>query len=320
VAIAVPAWGGAAETPAQVTVTVEVKNRTANGATVVGDDVTLLLYKGQEQTGVLSAKAGQDGRAVFENVSAGQDIAAVARAKHQNMGFNGQVVSLAMAGEVSVDVPVFDVSTDTSRLSLGTHHIMGVARAASVEFTEYMQLNNPSDMAITSAQRDDLNRPVVIAMGLPRGFKDLKVSGYLEEEAMVVTADGFYDTLAVPPGEHQVSFSYKLDIDRETIDVSRKTSVSTSELMVFWEHGQGRVEGMGEPSGRLTNAQGVPIDYYRRANLQSGQEVSFQITGFSVKRSDAYTWIVLAAVFAVVVVIAIARPRAKPNKSGRSNG
>jgi hypothetical protein len=316
-ALLVATRGSAAETAAQATVTVEVTNHTANGTTVAGDEVTLLLYKGQELTVSLSARVGQDGKAVFENVPTGEDVAAVARAKHQNMAFNSQVVPLATAGAVSADVQVFDVSTDTSKLSVGTHHIMVAVRSTSLEFTEYMQLSNPSDMAITGPARDDRNRPVVIAVGLPKGFKDLTASSYLEEEAMVVTADGFYDTLAVPPGEHQVTFSYKLDIDRRTIDVARKITLPTSELMIFWEQGQGRLEGLGEPSGKLTNAEGVPIEYYRRANLKPGEAISFQISGFNVKHSDSYTWIVLAAVFAAVVVIALLRSRPKPAKRGQ---
>lgn len=306
----IAAPGNATETAPQARVTVAVTNGTAKGAPVKGDEITLLLYRGQDQIETRSARAGQDGKVIFENVPVGQGMAAVARAKHQNMAFNSQPVSLASAsGEVSASVQVFDVSTDTSKLSVGMHHIMIAVRSASLEFKEFMQLNNPSDMAITGSQRDDQNRPIVIAVRLPKGFRDLTVSSYLEEEAMVVTAEGFYDTLAVPPGEHQVTFSYKLEIDRGPMSVIKEITLPTSELMIFWEQGQGRLEGLGEPTGRITNTEGAPVAYYLRANAKTGDQIAFQIAGFNVKDSDSYTWIALAVVFAAIVVIALLRLR-----------
>jgi hypothetical protein len=318
IVLVVAAPGNAAEAASQARVAVEVTNGTVSGATVEGDEVTLLLYKGEEQIDSRSAKVGQDGKAILENVPAGQGMAAIARAKHQNMAFNSQPVLLVSAsGEASASVQVFDVSTDTSKLSVGMHHIMIAVRSTSLEFKEFMQLSNPSDMAITGSQRDDQNRPVVIAIRLPKGFRDLTVSSYLEEEAMVVTADGFHDTLAVPPGEHQVGFSYKLDIDRSVISIAKEITLPTSELMIFWERGQGRLDGLGEPSGRLTNTEGIPVEYYRRASVKPGEEIAFHISGFSVKHSDSFTWIILAAVFAAIVVIALTRLRSTSTKSGR---
>jgi len=316
-ALLIPAPGNGAEISPQAKVTVAVTNGTAKGATVEGDEIQLLLYRGQEQIETRSAKAGPDGKAVFENVPAGQGMAVVARAKHQNMAFNSQPVLLTSAsGEASASVIVFDVSTDTSKLSIGVHHIMLRVQSASLEFKEYVQLSNPSDMAITGARRDDQNRPIVIAVRLPKGFKDLTVSSYLEEEAMVVTAEGFHDILAVPPGKYDVAFSYKLDIDRSPMSVSKEITLPTSELMIFWEQGQGRLEELGEPAGQLTNADGIPVEYYRRANAEPGDQIAFQVSGFNVKRSDSYSWIILVVVFAVIVVIALLRLRSPSIGSG----
>jgi hypothetical protein len=318
-ALLVPAPGVClAQAAPQARVTVEVRNKTAKGAAVVGEEVSLLLFRGQEQIDSRQATAGQAGKAVFEKVPTGQDMTAIARAKHQNMAFTSLPVSLdPAAGELSATVEVYDVSTDTSKLFVGTHHIIVAVRSASLEVTEYMQLTNPSDMAITGARRDDRNQPIVIEGRLPRGFKDLAVSSYLEEEALVVGPEGFHDTMAVPPGEHHVAFSYKLDINRNTMEIAREITLPTSELMIFWQHGQGKLEGLGEPAGRLVNAEGAPVEYYRRSDLKPGERVAFQISGFNVKQSDRYTWVILIAVFVAAAVIALLRLRRKPAGSGR---
>jgi len=303
---------------AQARLTVEVKNRTAGGAPIAGDEVVLQVYRGQEQIESLQANAGADGKAVFEKVLTGPSMAAVATAKHQNMAFRSEPIALNPAtGEFSVGVEVFDVSTDTSKLSVGVHHIMVAVRGAALELTEYMQLKNASDMAITSTKRDQQDRPFVIEVKLPQGFQDLNSSGYLEPQALVVTPDGFYDTMAVPPGEHQVTFSYKVGIDRGTAKIVKEITLPTAELMLFRQHGQGKLEGLGEPNDRLANADGVPMEYYRRSALKPGDRIAFQLSGFHAKKSGDYTWIVLGVVFAALVVIALWRLRPKPVRSGQ---
>ncbi len=303
---------------AQAKLTVEVKNSTAPGASVVGDEVTLEIYKGHEPANTLQARVGADGKAVFANLPTGQDMAAVPRAKHQNMAFHGEPLALSPgAQELAATVQVFDVSIDTSKLSVGTHHIMVAARGGALEFTEYMQLKNVSDRAVTGAPQDDQSRPIVIAVKLPEGFTDLTASSYFEQEALVMTPDGFYDTMAVPPGEHQVTFSYKVGIARSEVKIAKEITLPTSELTVFWEHGQGRLEGLGEPTGQLTNAEGVPLEYYQRNDLKAGDRITFQIAGFAVKRSDSYSWILLAVVFAVIVMVALLRLRSRPVESKR---
>jgi hypothetical protein len=294
----------AAEAPRTARFTATVKSNTANGAPVVGDEVTLLLYRGQEPIDSLPAQVGPDGKAVWENIPTGPSMAAVARAKHQNMAFTSGPVSLDPARSgFSATVEVFDVSTDTSKLSVGTHHIMVAVRGT----------------ALTGAQRDEQNQPVVIRVKLPKGFRDLTESSYLEREALVVTSDGFYDTMAVPPGEHQVTFSYRLDIDRGTMKVAKEITLPTAELMVFWEHGQGKLEGLGEPNDRLVSGEGVPIEYYRRSALKPGDVIAFQISGFHVKESDAYTWLILGAVFVAIMAVVLVRLRPRAGRPGQKH-
>lgn len=295
---------------APATLEVTVRNGTTDGASVVGDVVIVQILRRQQLQGVLEATVGETGTAVFAEVPTGSDLTALARVKHQDMTFPGKPVSLARAeAHYSTVVPVFDVSEDTSSLSVGTHHIMLAMQGPSLGVTEYMQLKNGSDRAVRAAQRDAQGRPIVIEVLLPEGAKDLKPLSFFQSGSLVMTATGFYDTLAVPPGEHPVRFSYRIDIDRPTIDVVKGISLPTLELVVFWEEGLGRLTGLGEPDEQLVNDQGVPVEYYRRNDLQPGDKVAFQISGFNGQTSDADTWIALAVAFGIVVALAIWRLR-----------
>jgi len=311
-------WPGHAfaQTP-QTKLTVEVRNHTADGAPVAGDEITLQVHRGPHQVDSRSAKVGADGRAVFEGLPAGPGIAAVARVKHQNMAFRSLAVALdPTAGELSTSVQVYDVSTDASKLSIGMHHLMIALRGTSLEVTEFMQLSNSSDMAVTGRERDDRNRPVVLSIRLPKGFRDLTASSYFEHEALVMTEEGFHDTMAVPPGDHRVTFSYKVDVGPGPTQIAKGITLPTSHLMLFWEQGQGALEGLGEPDDRLVNADGIPIEYYRRTGLKPGEQLAFQITGLHRGGSETWTWIILGVVFGAILIVALLRAGPRSAKSG----
>ena len=67
--------------------------------------------------------------------------------------------------------------------------------------------------------------------------------------------------------------------------------------------------GLGEPDNRATAPNGAQIEYYTRDKLAPGEEIAFKITGFNVNSSGSATWVILAAVFGAVMVLAAMRMR-----------
>jgi hypothetical protein len=308
VAVLCSANGASAQTP--TVLTVQVVNGTANGSPVEGDEVVVELYRREGLADSLTAQAGADGNAVFDSIPTELPAQAVARVKHQNMMFRGGPVVLpADGGNITTTVQVYDVSDDTGLLSVGTHHVNIAVRNGSLTFAEYMQLWNRSDVAVCGARRDDQGKPMVLEMGLPEGFRDLTATAYLVPTALVLTDTGFYDTLATPPGEHHVRFSYNLDVKRGTTEIAREIDLPTSELTVFWEGPPGKIEGLGEPDGKLVDSQGRPVEYYLRPNLKAGDVVTLQVSGLRAGQSQDYTWLILAVVFAAVMIVAVLKVR-----------
>ena len=298
----------------QAVLTVEVTSGTANGTTLENDLVIVRIYKDGQLLHTLDGKVGADGKALFDNVPTGDRVVAVVRARHQDMMFNGRPVALRPAAdELVARVQVFDVSDDQSELSIETHHFIIRARSEFLEITEYMQLKNSSDMAVRSEKRDSQNRPIVLEIMLPKRFKNLRPSGYFEEDALVVTEEGFYDMMAVPPGEYQVTFSYTLDITDNTMDIVKKISLPTSSFVLFAELGQAELQGLDEAEHQVLRRNEAEMEYYKRSNLAPEEHIAFQITGFNVNTSGLGTWMILAIVFSIVAVLAVSRLR--PEKS-----
>ena len=291
---------------------VEVTNGTANGAAVVGDEVIVGIFENSQLLHSLNGELDADGKAVFEDVPVGDNIVALARAKHQDMMFNGRPVILKPTEDKhTTHIEVYDVSLDRSHLSVGAHHIIIKARSEYLEITEYLQLRNSSDMAVSSAQKDSRDKEVIVEIMLPEGFKNLKPTSYFVENALVITEKGFYDTMAVPPGEFQANFTYTLDITSSTMDIVKGITLPTSDLIVFAELGQAKLRGLDEADNKLTNASGAPMKYYKLRGLAPPEKVAFQIVGFNVGTSASSTWMILSLTFGAVVVLVVLRLRPK---------
>lgn len=296
----------------QTALTVEVVNGTANGTAVKDDLVIVQVYKYEQLLCSLEGKVAADGKTVFESVPTGEHIVAVVRTRHHDMMFNSRGVLLSPAKDkLFASVQVFDVSYDKSKLSIGTHHFFIKARFESLEITEYMQLKNSSDMAVSSKETDNRNRPIVLKIMLPKGFKNLNPSSYLEENALVKTEQGFYDTMAVPPGEYQIAFSYTLDINSTTMDIVKKITLPTSSFMIFAELGQAKLKGLDQAEKQIMSRNEASMEYYKLSDLSPDDKLAFQVTGFNVTASGWQTWVILACVFGVLVTLALLKIRPK---------
>jgi hypothetical protein len=278
----------------------------------VNDEVLVNIFEQRKPIQTLKGNIDSQGKAVFENVPTGNNITALPRVKHQNMMFNGHAVALKPGQTVfQAHVEVYEVSTDKSKLSVATHHFIIKLNADSLRITEYMRLYNSSDMAITSAEKDENDNTKVIEVMLPEGFQNLTCSRYFQVNALVVTKDGFYDTMATPPGQYDAEFSYSLEIDSETIDIIKKISLPTSEFMVFSLLDKGRLQGLGAPGGEVNLADGSSAEYFSFPELRAAEQIKFQATGFIAKKSNSNVMIILYVVFALIAILVIWRLRSQ---------
>lgn len=300
----------------RLVLSVEVTNGTENGHAVAGDSATVTIYEHNKPVDRLEGKVGADGKAVFEDIQAGEHLIAAAQVFHEGMSFGSNAVVLKTGQEqANAQVQVFDVSYDTSGLSAKTHHIILKRQDNSVLLTEYIQLVNSSDMAIGSKEKDSGGRPMVLTVPLPRGFQNFTSSSYLEPQALGFTKESFYDTMGVPPGNHEIIFSYTLEIKSGTMNVTKKVSLPTSHFVLYSQLGEKKIEGLGDAAGELALGDGTSSEYFVLGGLTSGKEVKFKIAGLSTSVGNKSSWIILAVVFGAIIVLAVLRLRRSENQT-----
>jgi len=287
-----------------VTVTVKVVNGTASGTSVVGDKAFITIYHGDQLIETKEADVDSAGNALFSDVPGGGHYSIIPRSKHSNMMFAGPSVNLGIAEKnINASVEVYDVGKDNSVISIGTHHLIMKIVDQSLVITEFIQLVNATDKAISSADLDQDSKPKVINIKLPSGFKDLKSAQYFVENAIVVTEDGFYDTMAIPPGSFDAMFTYKIDLVGPVMDIKKDITMQTNDLMVFSQLPDGMLMGIGQSEGKFIMPDGSEANYYPSASFNTGEKLVFQIAGIETDRSAMVMMIIVTVIFVIFVLI-----------------
>ncbi len=287
------------------TVTVRLHNATAGGTDVAGDSVTLTLYANGRPVDARQAKADAEGAAVFENVVTGDGLVAAVHARHGDMSFSSGEPVVLEAGKKKFEttVHVYEVSEDNSQLKVGAHQFILRAEGSRLVVTEIMQLINPTDRAISSATKDADGKPQVIRINLPAGWGNFYAAEYFVTEALVFGDDGFYDTMAIPPGTHEAVFGYEIPISGETLEIRKTMSMPVADFTVFSQLPPGSVQGLG-PATAMADFN---AEHYPTAAYDAGQTLEFKVVGFTAEYSDARDIVILSGVFAVVVLLGVYR-------------
>lgn len=290
------------------TLTVKVNSDTQDGATIVGDGVMVEIYRHNKRLQLLEGSVGADGQVVFDDVIAGGHVIAIARVKHQDMLFTSRTIELQHgAGEFTLNVAVYDVSMDASKLSIGTHHFMVKPVGNTLIITEYIQIINPTDKAIISSTKDSAGKNIVIDVKLPTGFKNFSSSRYFDQSALVITDEGFYDTMAVPPGKYEAVFSYALDAKSADMDIVKKITMPTQDFMFFSQLGVGKVKGLGDSFGQVNLADGTLAEYFPTKSYKPGDQLNIQIRGLASNTDEKDIWVIMIVAFALVVSLLAVR-------------
>ena len=292
----------------KVTLTVEITNGTESGQDVSGDEVTVSVYRHEEYLTSVTAPADANGKAFFPDIPGEGHLVGMVHVMHQNMRFGGSVISLASGGMVlSTSVTVYDVSVDNSVLLADTHHVIMKPDGENVFVTEYLQLRNPTSYAVSSSEMDSENRPIVLRFDLGKKYKNFESAEYFVFNALGFEPEGFYDTMAMPPGSHEIIFSYTVPGHGKSIAIKKRFSFATKNLVVFSYLGAGAIEGLGESKGQLVSNDGMPADYYNLLDQKAGSEIMFKISGSATSSGNRTIWLTLSITFGVIIAIAVIR-------------
>jgi hypothetical protein len=288
---------------------IHVVNGTQAGRVLEGTAVNVNFYQANQLIKNASAFTDPNGDCIIEDVPLGDDVVAVAQARHSDMFFSSPPKLLPHdqhRHELSIEV--YEVAYEDNLITVGTHHLIMKTGTSNIHVTEYVQLINDTDKAVLSETKDSEDNYNVVEFSLPKNYENLTFSSYFHNDAIVQTKTGFYDTMAIPPGSYHAVFSYDVPLSKKETTLQKAITLPTKSMMVFIEAGGAIKSDLGEPAGSMNLKDGTPADYFN-VDVSEDTVLTFHAEPMTADVSKLNIWIAMSIVFAVVIVIAAFRLR-----------
>ena len=264
-----------------------------------------------------SVTTKRDGTYRFENLITGEDWAYVIDARYDGGLFPGSPIQIpsdtSVPPVIDTTLKVWDTTDDPASVAIERDSLFAVVEGEDVRVVESVRIDNRSDLAyIGRGEKEAAGSSSTFGFPLPRAADPRSVrieDASLDVPRLVSTSFGFAVTVAIPPEETTIAFSYAVSGDGGTFDLSRTTLYPTAELLAFAEDPLSIDGPRLEPDGTV-EIQRRSYNKWRSPDaLDAGDPVQMLVVA-----EGAPSWGIFAAagagiVLLVTVFLLVARTR-----------
>ncbi len=269
----------AAET---VTLSGRVVNRTPGGSPLEGAQLRLRIFQGEEPRETRPVPLAPDGRFQVTGLPAGEGIVYLPVVEFQGAVFVGEPVPASAAGQ-AIEVPVYDQTTDQSVLRLGRASlvILPVDRSTGLlNILELLVLVNTGDRAYASRPGAGGGMPrELVRFGLPPGADGLTFQETIPGVEVRQVDRGFALIGAIPPGAHELFFSYTVPYVGDSLAISRTLPYPTDDVLILVGDDRLQVAAPGLVARGSTTIAGRTYQVLAAERLPAGTRLTFTLTG-----------------------------------------
>lgn len=274
-----------AQAPSAMIITIEGRlvRATAGDAVEAGIPLMLHSYDGQEMAGIMEGVTDSEGTFRFENVEATEGrIFEVMATVGRTVYFSESATVSPGQTRLQLPVTIYDTTTDTSAIRVEQMHtVLEFLNPTQMQVLEIYVISNDGDRTVEGAVALDDGRTATLRFTLPAETTGLTFGGSDAGGRFIPTADGFADTLGVPPGRETVQFtvSYLLPY-RDRMRVERMLSYPTDGLsLILSQPGVSLTSDALVPRGSRQLQNGQVVDVFTAEGFQAGQTLAFELSG-----------------------------------------
>lgn len=262
-----------------VTIEGQVVNATPDGGSVEGT-VVVLHREGPSVHDHLEALADPDGRFAFEAVEVDGQATYGVSVTYQGALF-GVDLDLTSGDPAPVTLTVYDAMQGDEAISVSSASLLFAqidVPSQRVVALEIVKIANRSDRAyFPGPEPMDLLR-----FGLPTGAQELTVDTRLAGADFIQIDRGFGLVATVPPGEHEVLFTYSFPYSGAEAVVDKSLRYGAELLRVLAPEGLLRISSPHMDGPETVDIGGRRYSLLQATGLPRGASVSLELTGLTV--------------------------------------
>ena len=296
-----------------------VVNGTPDGGPVEGLVVTLHRHTG-ERIDDLTTQAGPGGEFRFEDFTYNPETAYGVSVDYEGALY-GTDLDLSAGSPGPIELTVYDATDDEAVIGAPVVSMLIAEVDPDTQTLWGMEITTISN----TAERTYVPGPEpmqLLRFGLPEGAQGLQVDTNLIGAEAIQVDRGFGLSASVPPGEHEVMFSYRFPYADDTLGLSKSFPYGADRFRVLVP-----TEGMelsGEEFGQPEVAQVGDSRYllFQSADVGRGERIAFELrdlprAGLADRMSNSIAGVrmelaapaALAVLMAALVAFAVYRRR-----------
>jgi len=159
-------------------------NKTPKGKGVEGAEVTLTAYRNEQEAGKTPTRTDRAGRFQFQDLSAKPGDTYTVTVRYQDAEYNSERIVLQDAGATrTLEIPVYDSTTDASQISVKIHHVVFSVADGSLRAEEVLLFRNSGDKAYVGAKEVAGGRRATLQdwnLHLTTLFPEVRLKQFLE--------------------------------------------------------------------------------------------------------------------------------------------
>ncbi len=278
----------AAPSSANGSISGTVINSTANGSSVAGTDINLLIYKGQDQADKKTAKAGQDGKFSFDGLQTGPDYTYLIHVPFQGADYAAQPVKFAEGStSAKADVQVFDPTSDASVVSSPARHYLLEPSPGGLIVSEILIVSNNSDKTYVGSKEVQQGLKETLRFPVPDGAQDVEYGGGMMEGRVFNQGGAMVDTWPVYPGDSQRVMQYRIPLKDDGATFSTKIPMDTDKVNILAPDAGMGVSVTNVPNRSNPDIQGQKYILFSGDKLAAGTEIQIKVDHVSKAASAA---------------------------------
>jgi hypothetical protein len=202
--------------------------------------VMLKIHQGDE-TQQRETTTDENGRYVFANLSTAYDIHyTVSTTYGGEEHAETDLVLSEWTPEIKVNIEIGGFIDDPSAVKVRQHTLVitpppeGHAPDGAVSVMEILQIENTSEVEFQTTMN---NRPAGMYFNLPSGYEELRIDQIFKQN-LNAAGDQLVAAEALPPGKHNVGFSYVMHVGaNRSLNLARTLTFDADQFYVFVAQG-----------------------------------------------------------------------------------